>query len=410
LKLTDNEIGELLSRLDRDHLRDSTIIFFFADHGEGIPRGKTNGINLGHRVPFIVWFPEMYKHLSPWGAGGMVTGELVSFEDLAPTMIHLAGSQVPSYLTGRILMGKDRPQPAEYLVLSSDRADNGIDLVRSVTDGKYFYSRNLMPFVPEMRYIRYMEVGEITQEMRKDLGENRLNVLQRSLFQDRPPEYLFNIEEDVWETRTLTEDQSYQPTLEKMRGHLWKEIIDSRDIMLLPEYEIGLISQTGTAYEYRLNDRDYPVEKIAEAAWLSGYRGADVAGRQAEMMANENKLIRYWGIIGLKSQDHQILKTHIRLIDKSMDDSYPPVAITAAAISFNETGNKKAADMLKKFCASDNPDLALMAINYLTYCKNRDPFIETVKQVHQRTDRIYTVKAACMDFLGSMGYKVQGPS
>jgi hypothetical protein len=66
----------------------------------------------------------------------MVTGELVSFEDLAPTMIHLAGSQVPSWLTGRILIGTDRSQPAEYLVLSSDRADNGIDLgdVREVAE------------------------------------------------------------------------------------------------------------------------------------------------------------------------------------------------------------------------------------------------------------------------------------
>ncbi len=403
LKLTDNEIGELLSKLDKDHLRDSTIIFFFADHGEGIPRGKTNGINLGHRVPFIVWFPEMYKDLSPWGAGGMVTGELVSFEDLAPTMIHLAGSQVPSWLTGRILMGKDRSRPAEYLVLSSDRADNGIDLVRSVTDGKYFYSRNLMPFVPEMRYIRYMEVGEITQEMRKDHAGNRLNVLQRSLFQDRPPECLFNIEEDIWETRNLTEDHSYQPTLEKMRSYLRKEIIDSRDIMLLPEYEIGMISQTRTPYEYRLNDRDYPVENIAEAAWLSGFKGTDIAGRQAEMMANENRVIRYWGIIGMKSQSHQILTANIKVIEKAMEDSYPPVAVTAAAISFNESGNKQAEDMLKKYCACDNPDLALMAINYLIYCKNRDPFIETIKQVHQLTDRIYTVKAACMDFLGSMG-------
>jgi len=65
IKLTDNKIGELLDRLDKDHLKDSTIIFFYADHGEGIPRGKTNGINLGYRVPFVIWFPEIYKDLSP---------------------------------------------------------------------------------------------------------------------------------------------------------------------------------------------------------------------------------------------------------------------------------------------------------------------------------------------------------
>src|SRR5690606_21580167 len=69
LKLTDNKIGQLLDRLKQDGLMDDTIIFFFGDHGEGIPRGKTNGINLGYRVPFVVWFPPKYKHLSPWGTG-----------------------------------------------------------------------------------------------------------------------------------------------------------------------------------------------------------------------------------------------------------------------------------------------------------------------------------------------------
>lgn len=97
IKLTDNRIGELLDKLDKDHLRDSTIIFFYADHGEGIPRGKTNGINLGYRVPFVIWFPEMYKHLSPWGTSGVVTNELIDFEDLAPTLISISGGELPDH-------------------------------------------------------------------------------------------------------------------------------------------------------------------------------------------------------------------------------------------------------------------------------------------------------------------------
>jgi len=403
LKLTDNEIGDLLDRLEKDHLKDSTIIIFFADHGEGIPRGKTNGINLGYRVPFIIWFPEMYRDLSPWGTDGVVTDQLVSFEDLAPTMIHLAGGSVPSYLTGRNLIGKDRSQPADHLVLSSDRSDNGIDMVRSVTDGNYFYSRNFMPFVPEMRYIRYMEIGEITQQMRKDLEGKQLNSLQKSLFEDRPAEYLFNIKADQWETRNLATDPSYQQTLERMRLLLMQEIVGSRDVLLLPEYEIGLISEKGTPYEYRLNDRDYPVKKVAEAALLSGFRGKGIARKQVELLSSENRILRYWGIIGLKSQDHHVLKAHKELIDKAMDDQYPPVAVTAAAISFTEFGDRQAETVLKEYCAGDNPDIALLAINYLIYFKNKDPFIEIVKKVHDLDGRNYNVKAACMDFLGSLG-------
>jgi hypothetical protein len=86
-----------------------------------------------------------------------------------------------------------------------------------------------------------------------------------------------------------------------------------------------------------------------------------------------------------------------------MVDSYPPVAITASAIAYREFNNATAAENLKKQIANDNKDLALMAINYLLYVENKQPFIETIKSVRESKGQIYNVKAACMDFLGSLG-------
>jgi arylsulfatase A-like enzyme len=403
IKLTDNEIGDLLKRLDEDHLRDSTIIFFYADHGEGEPRGKTNGINLGYRVPFVIWFPEMYKNLSPWGTNGVVTDELVDFEDLAPTLISLAGGRVPDYLTGRILMGKNRFKPTDHLVLSADRSDNGIDLVRSVTDGKYMYSRNFMPFMPQARYIRYMEIGEIKQQMRKDLAENKLNPQQKSLFEDRPAEFLYDIENDIWETKNLENDQAYKAVLDKMRNQMKTEILQARDVLLLPEYEIGLISKTITPYEFRLENKNYPIAEIYKAASLAGFRGRNIAEQQIAMLDNPDKIIRYWGILGLRSQNPEDLKPFSKAIIKAIRDEYPPVAITAAVIAYQESGSKFAEENLKKYCSSENMDLALMTINNLLYVSNKKPFIEIVKQVHEMEGRNYNVKVACMDFLGSLG-------
>jgi len=403
IKLTDNKIGELLARLEKDHLKDSTIIFFYGDHGEGIPRGKTNGINLGYRVPFVIWFPEMYKNLSPWGTSGVVTDELIDFEDLAPTLISLANGRVPDYLTGRILMGKDRSKQADHLILSADRSDNGIDLVRSVTNGKYMYSRNFMPFMPEVRYIRYMEIGEIKQQMRKDLAENKLNPLQKSLFEDRPAESLYDIEKDLWETKNLANDPSYKLILEKMRSQLKTEVIKARDVLFLPEYEIGLISETTTPYEFRLADKNYPVAEIYESASFSGFRGKDIVNKQIELLSSANKIVRYWAILGLRSQNLVELKTFSKAIIEAMNDSYLPVAVAASAIAFSNFGNKSAEQNLKKYCASENMDLSLMAINFLLYEKNKQPFIGTIQSVYKMEGRNYNVKAACMDFLGSLG-------
>ena len=403
LKLTDNKIGELLDRLKRDHLMDSTIIFFFADHGEGIPRGKTNGINLGYRVPFVIWFPEMYKHLSPWGNGGVVSDELIDFTDLAPTLISLAGGNVPDHLSGSILLGKERDTPKDHLVLSSDRSDNGIDMVRTVTDGRYIYSRNFMPYMPEARYIRYMEIGAIKQQMRNDLKNGRLNVLQQSLFEQRPPEFLFDITLDKWETKNLINDPDHRGQTEQFRENLNGEVLSSRDIMFLPEYEISLINEKEIPYNFRLKEEGYTVGEIYKAASLSGFTGHEVAQQQIALLNHQNKVVRYWAITGLRSQSNDLLKENEGIIKDVMMDEYPPVALTGAAIYYQVFGHEDAEKRLKEYCNSENMDLALMAINFLLYEKNKTPFVETIQSVYEKSDRTYNVKAACLDFLGSIG-------
>ena len=403
IKLTDNRIGELLARLESDNLKDSTIVFFFADHGEGMPRGKTNGINYGYRVPFVVWFPEMYKHLSPWGTAGVVTDELIDFTDLAPTLISLAGGEIPGHFEGRPFLGDDRSDPVDHLILSSDRSDNGIDMVRTVTDGRFVYSRNYMPYMNEARYIRYMEIGEIKQQMRRDLAENKLNMLQKSLFDPRPAEFLYDIENDLWETQNLANEPEYQTVLEKMRSQLKEEVLDSRDVMFLPEYEIRVLSESTTAYEFRLNEEQYPVKEIYEAASLSGFRGEEIAQQQVDLLSNNNPIVRYWAILGLRSQDMETLQPFSKAIIEAINDEYPPTAVLASAVAYNMLGNNAAAENLKQFCLSENPDISLMAIYSLLYLENKEYFVETILQVRGMPDRDYNTRAACLDFLGSMG-------
>ncbi|CAL1516818.1 sulfatase [Chitinophaga sp. MM2321] len=403
IKLTDNKIGQLLAKLKENHLLDSTIIFFYADHGEGIPRGKTNGIDLGYRVPFIAWFPPMYEHLSPWGVGGKVSDELIDFEDLAPTIINLAGGNIPDYLKGRILTGDNRSKPVDHLLLSSDRSDNGTDLVRTITNGKYIYSRNFMPFMPQVRYIHYMEMGDIKQQMRKDLKAHTLNAFQKSLFEERPAEYLFDTENDKWEANNLVNDPRMKPVLAKMRQQLTTDILAARDVMFLPEYEFGLISKTTNLYEFRLRDENYPIKEIYEAASLSGKRGGDITRKQIRLLKSKNNIVRYWAMTGLRSQSEKDLKPYRSAVVAAILDEYPPVAITASAIAYQVFKEKAGEENLKKYSSSDNMDLSLMSINYLLYVDNKQPFINTIKAVHEMKGRNYNVKSAALDFLWSLG-------
>ncbi|MFV9552454.1 sulfatase [Algibacter sp. PT7-4] len=396
IKLTDNRIGELFQKLEEDGLKDDTIIFFYADHGEGIPRAKTNGINLGYRVPFVAWFPEKFKHLSPWETG-KPTNELISFEDLGPTMIDLLGGKVPEYMKGKRLFDSDSNNKKDLLLLSTDRVDNGLDLVRTVTDGKFVYSRNFMPFIPEVRYINYLEIADITKHMRKDLKQGKLNAFQSRVFEERPFEVLYDIENDIWEEHNLADNAKYNTVLEKIRQFLDSTLLEDKDILFMPEYDMAKISENQTPYEYRLTD-DYNFNEIYKIASLSGKKGRKVAQAQIESLKHDDRLVRYWASVGLMSQDQKILESFQKELNESLQDDYSPVAITVSAILYKKFQNKKASEVLNNFAKNEDWTLALMSINYMLYCQDRTPFEPTIEALLQNQDLNWHVKSACLDF------------
>ncbi|GAA4280564.1 hypothetical protein GCM10022260_09850 [Gaetbulibacter aestuarii] len=402
IALTDYKIGQILKRLDDEGLRDNTIIFCFADHGEGMPRGKTNGINYGYQIPMIAWFPEKYKDLSPWKKVGLVK-ELVNFEDLAPTMLALAGVDIPDHMKGRVLVTKKRETPPEFIELSNDRSDNGIDMTRSITDGRFIYNRNYLPFMPELRYIRYMEIGDIKQLMREDFHKNNLSQFQKRLFEPRVAETFYDTSTDPWETKNLIDDPGFQNKITPFKKALDSSILAARDVLFLPEYEIDKISEKATPYEYRLDKIKYPFSKIYAIASLSGIRDNSVAKKQIKALKSANDIIRYWAITGLKSQNEKTLFQYKNVIINAITDNYPPVALTAASIAYDLFKDPAAKEALINFCKDPNDYLSLMAINYLLYISDKTPFIEVVKQQASSDTRTYNVKAAGLDFLGILG-------
>ena len=387
IRLTDKKIGELLKRLEDDGLRDDTIIFLYADHGEGMPRGKQNGINLAYQVPFIISVPEKWKHLSPWGESGSVTDELVSFEDLGPTLISLAGGTIPEHMNGRILMGENRTEPTDHLILSANRSGDGIDVMRAVTHGDYFYTRNFMAYMPEERFKTYSEISGIMQQMRDDLGDGELNELQESLFISRPPEFLFNIKDDLWEINNLANDPAHKERLQKMRQQLESEIISKRDVMLLPEYEIAKISENGTAYEFRLDDKNYPIKEVLAAASLSGFRSSEVTQKQVALLNDPNRFVRYWAALGLMSQSKQDLAPYQTEIAAAMNDTYPPAGSTAAVVVWNNFETPAAEQKVKEYLQFENWQINLRMLNYLFYINNREPFVAAIAELRERSNR-----------------------
>ncbi len=382
VSLADYKIGQILSRIEKEGLMDSTIIFFYADHGEGMPRGKSNGIGQGYKVPFVVWFPEIYRHLSPWGTEGVVTDEHIDFSDLAPTILSLAGVDIPEYFDGRAFLGSQREEAKKYLFVSNDGCENSFNLDRTVIKNNLLYTRHFTPYSPQLRWIHYFIYGEISRLIINDYNNGKLSDQEAIVMEPREGEYLYDLSADPWEMHDLSNDRAYREELDQMRRALEKNIVDSKDVLFNTEYELKKLGDRITPYEYRLLD-DYDFNSIWEAAKYAGLRDAKSKNEQIRLLNSPAKVTRLWAAIGLKSQS-SFDETEITQISHHLFDPYPPVQIFLASTLYDMNKNREAREVLEKYLSGSDPDLVLMVLHNLHYMQRKGDFIEQLVQLEEK--------------------------
>ena len=160
----DAQVGQILRQLVEDGLADNTIVFFYSDHGSGMPRHKRLLHDSGMHVPLLIRFPPKYAHLAS-GKPTEVEDRLVSFVDFAPTVLKLAGVDVPEYMQGSAFLGSESEDEREFVYGHRDRIDEVVDLSRSVRDKRYLYIRNFMPLRSWNQYSSYSDLSEIRHEL-----------------------------------------------------------------------------------------------------------------------------------------------------------------------------------------------------------------------------------------------------
>jgi N-sulfoglucosamine sulfohydrolase len=227
----DGILTELLRQLEEDGLTENTIVFHWSDHGP-LPRGKRWPYDSGIHVPLIVRWPG---HLAP----GTVAEELVSTIDLGPTVLSLAGIEIPRHMQGRAFLGPQAAPPRTYVYASRDRYDETYDMVRAVRDRRFKYIRHYYPERPYLLWIPYRNRHPIVQEMWRLHLEDRLEGPQRLMFQaSRPVEELYDTERDPYEIHNLAADPAYSGKLERMREALDAWIARVGDMGAIPEAEM----------------------------------------------------------------------------------------------------------------------------------------------------------------------------
>ncbi|NIP23839.1 MAG: sulfatase-like hydrolase/transferase [Phycisphaerae bacterium] len=226
----DKQVGDILKKLDDDGLAESTVVFFWSDHGRGLPRCKRWPYDSGLRVPLIIRAP---KTITP----GSVSDELVNLIDLAPTVLSLAGLDVPPAMQGRIILGKNKAPEPKYVFGGRNRMDaNSYDFIRTCRDKRYRYIRNFTPSIPYAQTIPYMEKMPIMQQWRLLHSQRKLKGPQKLFFQHpKPEEELYDLENDPHEVNNLASSPSHQQILKRMNAALEAWMKETSDLGAIPE-------------------------------------------------------------------------------------------------------------------------------------------------------------------------------
>ncbi|MQY77664.1 MAG: sulfatase-like hydrolase/transferase, partial [Bacteroidetes bacterium] len=231
IETLDRQVGELLDRLEQDGLSENTVVFFWGDHGRGFARAKQWIYDAGIRVPLIISWPGVIEP-------GTVRDDLINFIDLGPTVLSIAGVEIPSYMQGQAFLGEQKSPAREYIFSISDRMDETYDTIRSVLDKKFHYIRNFRLDIPYSKSITYSDLMPSMQEWRRLNAEGKLKGPAKLFFEPRQPEELYDLKADPHEINNLAKDPEYKDVLEKMRNVLDQWMKETGDLGLIPEKEI----------------------------------------------------------------------------------------------------------------------------------------------------------------------------
>jgi len=311
--------GGILNQLKEDELMDNTIVFFFSDHGAGLPRGKRWLHKSGTHVPMILYCPEQYEHLLPDGIESK-NDRLVSFVDFAPTVLSLANVEIPSFMQGIPFLGNATQSPRDYIYSTRDRVGENIVCGRTVTDGDFQYIRNFLPHRPRMPFNEYSELTPIRAELRRLDSMGILSQTERWLLEPSiPTEEFYDLSKDPHQINNLISDKTYEKQILKMRNLL---------------YDKMCANTHPNPYEF--------IQKMEEADYKEILKTMQMVGMGVEYKVELSKLlsshesfaVRYWAAVGLGVLKEKAVSEKDALLYALKDESMSVQIAVAEALCY----------------------------------------------------------------------------
>jgi len=250
--------------MEKEGLAENTIIFFWGDHGDGLPRAKRWLYDSGLQIPLIIKWPGNIKP-------GSVNDQMISSIDFGPTVLSMAGVKVPVHMQGKPFLGAQSAEPRQYVFGTRDRVDESYDMIRSVRSKDFLYIRNFYPNEPYAIWVPYLNKMPIMQEVMRLDAEGKLNAVQKMWNSDtRPAEELYDVKADVYQLNNLAENPKYKDILAEMRLQQDNWAVSTNDLGRMNEPE--MIEQMWPGGKQPLTDAPYFIVNAPEDRGSKNYQ------------------------------------------------------------------------------------------------------------------------------------------
>ena len=312
--------GNLIAQLKADGLYENTIIFFWSDHGVGLPRAKRWLYDSGTRVPLIVRMPKSA------GLKAGVNNRLVSSIDFGPTVLSLAGLEIPKHMQGRSFIGGT---PRKFVFGARDRMDERYDIIRSVRGPRYRYIRNYEPLKTYYQYMNTPEKGATMREIRRVADAGKLPPAAKLFIAPtKPTEELYDLETDPHEIHNLAGERKHADKLNELRAAHSDWVKRTGDLGLLPEAEIEIREKAAGARYNILKGKSKLNAQLGNAAAMAS-SGVYALPSMIQAMQHSDAAVRYWGATGVGNIGPQAANARLPII-AALKDKSPSVRIAAA--------------------------------------------------------------------------------
>lgn len=244
----DHQVGQLLESLRLSGQMENTIVIVTSDHGMPFPRCKADCYDMSNHVPLAIRWPGNI-------AAGRIVDDFANLSDIAPTLLEVAGADIPAAMTGRSLMKVLKSKKSglvdsnrNFTVTSIERhgwcRPNDVAYpIRAIRTHENMYIQNLEParwpngdpHYPNPPYpgrgTGFMNIDPSPTKSYLIDHAKQANALQpfRLCLAKRPAEELYEMKTDRWQTKNLATDSNHAAIKNKLRKRLEKYLAETND-------------------------------------------------------------------------------------------------------------------------------------------------------------------------------------